>query len=187
MGLHEHEVTVRAAHHQHDRGDLRLGQDILGLEQPVRVHMALEVVHADEREPRREGEPAGVVRAHEEAADEPRPDGRRDRVHLPEGDTRVAQRGVGDRVDRAQVLPRRDLGHDAAGGLMRELGADHVRADAAAILDDRDARLIAARLDREDPHSPRSSSLRSTPSRSRTARSFSRSVHMMSASSLLSL
>ncbi len=147
--------------------------------------MALEMVHPDERKAGGERQPARVVRADEKAADEPGADRGGDGVDALEIDAGVAERLVGDGIDGPKVLARRDLGDDATGRLMRELRADHVRADAAAVLDHRHAGLVAARLDREDLH--RSSSFRSTERRSRTTRSLRRSVHMMSASSLLSL
>ncbi len=186
MRLHEHEVAVRAAHHEHDRGQLGLRWNVLGLVQPVRVHVALEVIHPDEGQTRRERETARVVRADEQATDEPGPDGRGDGVDLGELPTRVTQRLLGDDIDRAEVLASRDLGDDAAGVLVDELGRHDVRTNPPAVLHDRDAGLIARRLEREDPQPVSCSSALSFARRSRTGRSRSRSVHMISASSLLS-
>src|SRR6185503_7666480 len=142
------------------------------------------------------------------------------RGHCVDGaqlDAGCVQRLLGDAVQGVQMLARRDLGNDAAGVLMRELRRDDVRDDVTAVVDDRDAGLVARRLDREDAHLPNlplrgetrsglvdslladeplvahatsyfsSSSERSFARRSRTERSRSRSVHMMIASSLLSL
>ena len=101
------------------------------------------------------------------------------------------RRKIGERmliaiVERAQVLARRDLGHNSTGVLMHELRGDDVRDDAPPVIDHGDARLVAGRLDREDPHYWSSSAPRSFATRSRTPRSRRRSVHMMIASSLLS-
>lgn len=184
--LHQHQIAVRPAHHQHDRGELGLRRDVLGLVEPVRVDVTLEVIHADEGQTRGEREAARVVRADEETPDEPGSDGRGDRIDLGELPSRVAERFLCDDIERAKVLPRRDLGDDAAGVLVDELRCDDVRTDASAVLDDRDAGLVARRLDREDPHPVSCRSALSFARRSRTGRSRSRSVHMMSASSLLS-
>ena len=58
---------------------------------------------------------------------------------------------VEDRHDPAQVGAGRDLGHDPAGRrVQRDLGGDHVGVDPPAVLDERDAGLVARRLDGED-------------------------------------
>ena len=99
----------------------------------------------------------------------------------------VRRRYYSDNNEDAQVLARSDLRNDPTGVLVHELRRDDVRADAPAVFHDRDAGLIARRLDREDPQrSSWSSAALSFASRSRTARSRRRSVHMISASSLLS-
>src|SRR5438105_4247486 len=131
-------------------------------------------------------EPARIVRADKQAPDEPGPDRCGHGVDLGELPPRVAERLLGEDIERAQVLARRDLGDDAAGVLVDQLRCDDVRTDPPPVLDDRDAGLIARRLDREDPHPVSCSSALSFARRSRTGRSRSRSVHMMSASSLLS-
>src|SRR5438874_2277118 len=184
--LHEHEIAVRAAHHEHDRGELGLRRNILGLVQPVRVHVPLEMIDPDERKTGREREATRVIRADEKATDEPGADGRGDGVDLRQLPPRVAQRLLGEHIERTEMLARRDLGDDATGVLMAQLRRDDVRTDPPPILDDRDAGLIARRLDREDPQPDSCSSALSFARRSRTGRSRSRSVHMMSASSLLS-
>ena len=150
MPFHEHEIAVRAAHDEHDRGDLRLRRRRVALVEPVRVDVPLEMIHADERQARGEREPASVVRADQEAAHQTRPDRRGDRVDLAQLDARGVQRLLRDAVERVQMLARRDLGNDAARIHMRELRGDDVGDDAPAVVDDRDARLVARRLDRED-------------------------------------
>src|SRR5438046_1804387 len=184
--LHEHEIAVRAAHHEHDRGELGLRRNILGLVQPVRVHVPLEMIDPHERKTGREREATRVIRADEKATDEPGADGRGDDVDLRQLPPRVAQRLLGEHIERTEMLARRDLGDDATGVLMDQLRRDDVRTDPPPILDDRDAGLIARRLDREAPQPHSGSSALSFARRSRTGRSRSRSVHMMSASSLLS-
>jgi len=146
------------------------------------------MVHADERQARGEREAAPVVRANEEAAHQTRSDRRGDRIDRAQLDARIVQRLLRDAVERVQMLARRDLRNDAAGVYMHELRRDDVGHDPPAVVDDGDARLVARRLDREDAQGQSSSSCaRSFATRSRTARSRRRSVHMMIASSLLSL
>src|SRR5438874_2385457 len=186
MRLHEDEIAVCAAHHEHDRGELGLRRNVLGLVQPVRVHVALEMVHSHERQTSREREAPRVVRTDQKATDEPGPHRRGDGVDLRELTARVAQRLLGEHIERTEVLACRDLRDDAPGILMDQLRRDDVRTGPPPILDDRDAGLIARRLDREDPQPVSCSSALSFAKRSRTGRSRSRSVHMISASSLLS-
>ena len=73
MPFHEHQVAVRAAHDEHDRGDLGLRRRRVALVEPVRVDVPLEMVHADERQTGGESEAAPVVRTDQEAAHESRP------------------------------------------------------------------------------------------------------------------
>src|SRR5206468_9169995 len=140
----------------------------------------------DEWKAGREREAAPVVGADEKASDEPGADGRGDRVDLGELPPRVAQGFLGEDIERAEVLARRDLRNDPARVLVNQLRRDDVRPDPSPVLDDRDAGLIARRLDRQDSQPDSCSSALSFARRSRTARSRSRSVHMISASSLLS-
>ena len=184
--LHQHEIAVRAADDQDDGREIRLRRNVVDFIEPVRVHVALEMVHADEGQPSRERQPTPVVRANEEAPNEAGADRRGDRIDLGDLASRVSKRVHGQRVQRPQVFTRCDLGDDAARVLVDELRGDDVGADPPAVLDDRDAGLVAGRLDREDPQSPSSSWALSFWTRSRTARSRSRSVHMIRASSLLS-
>ena len=63
----------------------------------------------------------------------------------------VASASSSDGHDPAQVGPRRDLGHDAAGRRVeRDLAGDDVGVDPPAVLDQGDAGLVAAGLDREE-------------------------------------
>src|SRR5438477_6957728 len=186
MRLHQHEIAVRAAHDEDDRGDLRRGRNVLGFVQPVRVDMPLEVVDPYERQTGRKCEAARVVRADEKAPDEARSDRGGHGVDLRELPPRIPQRLLGEHIERAEVLTRGDFRDDPAGVLVDELRGHDVRTDPPAVLDDRDAGLIARRLDREDPQPVSCSSALSFARRSRTGRSRSRSVPMMWASSLLS-
>ena len=101
VSFHQHEVAVRATHDQHHRGDLGLGCRRIALVQPVRVDVTLEVVHADEWQARGEGEPAPIVRADEETADESRSDGRGHGVDGAQLDTGFVERLLRDAVERA--------------------------------------------------------------------------------------
>ena len=120
MRLHQHEIAVRSGDDEHHRRELGLGRRLTLLE-PVRVDVSLEVIHADEGQPRRERETPRVVRADQEAPDEPGADRRRDRVDLGELAAGVAESLLGQRVDRAQMLACRHLRNDAARVLVHEL------------------------------------------------------------------
>src|SRR5438132_5419160 len=89
--FHEHEVTVRPADDEDDRRDLWLRRNVLRLVEPVRIDVPFEMVHADEWQAGRVREAALLVRADQLTADEPGPDGRRNRVDLGELPARVAQ------------------------------------------------------------------------------------------------
>ena len=106
------------------------------------------------------GQRLGEVDAHEQRAREPRAVGDRDAVDVGHGDAGRGERLVQHGHDPAQVGPRRDLGHDAAGRRMeRDLARDDVGVDPAAVLDQRDAGLVARRLDGQEQrtaHAPRS-------------------------------
>ena len=133
--------------------------------------------------------------------------GHRDRVDVVPGRAGIGPGLVEDRGDPAQVRACRDLGHDPAGrGMERDLRGDHVGEDPPAIVDERDAGLVARRFDGEDEPAAHASpargrrarsgrtgggaasiSARSRAIRSRMAGSASGSVVMISASSPLSL
>jgi hypothetical protein len=165
--------------------------------------VALEVVHGNERLVVDPGERLGEVHADEQRAGEARAIGDGDPVDVPPFRAGLLPRRVEDRHDPAQVRPRRHLRHDAAGrGVKGDLRRDDVGVDAASVLDERDARLVARRLDREqEAHGAPSaaggsggsiSGAVSTASRSRARRDRIRSessvsVVMISASSRSSL
>ena len=76
----------------------------------------------------------------------------RDRDHVEVGERRAGarERVVDDVADQVEMVTRRDLGHDPAVAVVDALGGDHVRADLAVVGDDRRARVVTARLERED-------------------------------------
>ncbi len=88
----------------------------------------------------------------EQRSDQARSLRRGDQADLVEAAASDLERTIYDRVDELQVMARGDLGHDAAEVLVRRLRGDHVGADAPVLVDHRGARVVAARLQREDPH-----------------------------------
>ena len=60
------------------------------------------------------------------------------------------ERVVDDGVDQLEVVARGDLRHDAAEAVVHALGGDDVGADLAVAGDDRRARVVARRLERQD-------------------------------------
>jgi hypothetical protein len=72
-------------------------------------------------------------------------------VDVVQGVARVHQRLIDDRVHELEVMPGRDLRHDAAVALVEpRLGGDHVAADLGPVVDDGRAGVVARGLDRED-------------------------------------
>ena len=121
----------------------------LGL-QEVGRDVTVEVVDLDHRQPARRRQRLRRRDPDQERADQARASGDGDCVEVVERDARLLKRGVDDRVHELQVMPRGDLGHDAAERRMgRGLRGDDVREDPAPIHHGR-AGVVAARLDRED-------------------------------------
>jgi hypothetical protein len=92
-------------------------------------------------------------KAHHHAADQPRPGGRRDRIHIAERDSGVLQRGGDQRLQRLDVRARRDLGHDAAiGPVRRLLPRQPMREHAAVTGHQRRRGLVARGFEAQDQH-----------------------------------
>ena len=139
-------------HDERDEREDRIGSvRLAGIAQPRGVDVALEVVDPDERHVVDPGERLGEVDADQQRAGQARSVGDRDRVDVVPGRAGVGPRLVEDRHDPAQVGAGGDLGHDPAGrGVERDLRGDDVGVDPPAVLDQRDARLVARRFDGED-------------------------------------
>ena len=118
--------------------------------QEVRRDVALEVVDRRERQAARGGDRLRGRDADEQRADEPRPLRDADERDVVERRAGAAQRVVDRGVGELEVVARGDLRHDAAVGVVDALRGDDVRQHVAVAGDDRRARVVAARLDRED-------------------------------------
>ena len=121
--------------------------------------MALEVVHADERQPVAIARPFAYATPTTSAPTSPGAVRDRDRIEVGEGERTVEperlagalHRLVDDADDRLGVLAARDLGHHAAEARVEvDLARDHVGEQLAAAAHDRRGGLVARRLDRED-------------------------------------
>ena len=147
------EQRVPAARNQAQERRLeRTVAGVIAAEQEVRRDVALEVIDRRERQLAGGGERLRRGQADEQRADQARALRRRDQLDLLEADAGVAQRARDDHVDQLEVVARGDLRHDAAEARVRLLGGDHVRADRPIPVDHRRARVVAARLQREDRH-----------------------------------
>ena len=190
--VHEDQLRVPATDHEAEERKCRLRRERVARErigQPVRVDVALDVVHADQRKVVGDREGLGEVHADEQGADEPRPVRHRHRVEVRPIGLRLVHRGLERRHDPAQLLARCHLRHDPTGrGVQRDLAGHLVRLDPAPIDDDRDPRLVARRLDRQDAGVAHPASrLRSLAMTRRIRASVSAGVVMTSASSPSSL
>ncbi len=148
----DREERVAAGHDEGERRELRLlARGIRRVLEPRRVEVALEMVDPDERQLVDVREGLREVDPHEQRPGEAGPRRHGDRV-----DVRPAHPGVGPRLrqggdDPPEMRTRRDLGNDPAGRRVeRDLARDDRREDPPPVCDERDARLVAARLDRED-------------------------------------
>ncbi len=169
---HQDELGMSAADHEAEQRERRLRGEWLGgggIGQPVGIDVALDVVHANQRQVVRHGKRLRHVDAHQQRADEPRPVGDRHGVEIAPVDLRVLHGRTQGRNDPAQLLPCCHLGDDPPGGSVdRHLAGDGVRANAAAPADHRHACLVAGRLDGQDER--RAHSAMSSRSRARIAR-----------------
>ena len=112
--------------------------------------MALEVVDSGKRQLARGRDPLRHAPADEQRPDETGAAGRCDQRDVIEARARARERLVDHRVDQLGVVARGDLGNDAAEARVHLLGGDHVGGDRSVAPDERGARVVAARLERED-------------------------------------
>ena len=169
MAAHFGQERVAAGDDQGHQRKLRLGTLAFArIEQPGGLDVAVEVVHPDQRLALDIGQRLGEVHPDEQRAGQARSVGHRDGIDVGPGQPGILPGGVQDGHDPAQVGPGGNLGHDPAGrGMEGHLAGDDVGQDAPAILDECDARLVAARFDRQDQrtaHRPRTVSVPGTAS-----------------------
>ena len=145
------ELAMPARDQQSQIGEVdRIGQ-------PGGEHMGFEMVDREEREVVRGGDRLAGHRADDDAADQPRPGGRRHPVERIEADPGILHGPRDHPVDRLQMRARGDLRHHPAIVAMGvELVAHHIGEDRAPVVDHRRRGLVAARLDPEDQAHPAS-------------------------------
>ena len=140
-----------AGHQQQQIGE----GDIVG--EPHRQRMTGEMIDGDERQAAGERDRLRLRHPDDDAADEARPAGRRDRVEGLEADAGRIEAPFDQPVEMIQMRPRRNLRHDAAIGAMlgelreHEIGADALRCR-RRVADHRRRRFVAARLDPQHQH-----------------------------------
>ena len=118
--------------------------------------VAFDVIHADQRNPAREGERLGEGDAGQQRPDEAGTVRDRDRLDVIEADLSLAERLLHHRRQVEEVLPGSDLGHHPSElRVLGDLGRDDVREDAPAVLDDGGRGLVAGCLDPQDEHAVR--------------------------------
>ena len=189
--LHDHRHGVATRHDEH-----RERRHEVGVFEPRRVQVRLEVVHAHVGQVGREREPLGRGHAHEQRAGEAGPVARGHRVEVAQLDARLDQRFRDHRRDELHVGAAGDLGHHAAEARVQvDLARHHRRAHGPTVLDHRGRGLVARRLDAEDQrHQRRPSSNTVSPGSMRSIESSSAAysgwstscTHITSASSLTS-
>jgi hypothetical protein len=102
------EERVSAAHNEPDmRRNFRLAEK-------GRKKMPLEMIHREKRPPGSNGQRLRVRKPHEQRGRQSRPARRRKGIDLRHIDLCVAQRAPHDLGQCGEVIPRRNLGHDAA-------------------------------------------------------------------------
>ena len=121
--------------------------------EPCRIDVPLQVVHAREGELIGHRQPLRGIDPDQEASGQSRTVGDGDRVQLVQLGAGLLKRPVDHGNDRQEVLPRGDLGDDAAVDRVDLcLRRYDVGEDDAAVLDDGGPRLVAACLDPEYLH-----------------------------------
>jgi hypothetical protein len=126
------------------------------LGQQVGEDVALEVVHADERDVQSHRHRLPRRIADEEGADQTGTPRRRHGVQVTHPHAGLMQGLLDDDRHLLDVCARRDLRNDAAELRMElGLGRDHVRQDLASAAQHRDRGFVARRFDAEDQSVPR--------------------------------
>jgi hypothetical protein len=134
---------------RHHEVHARIGE--LGERQLHRVHVAVDVVDPEDGLPGRQRERLRHRDPDQERPHQPGSARHRQGVDRPEPDLRVRERLLDDRVDRLDVRPAGDFGHDpAVHPVDVDLGLDDVGEDLATIGNDRRGGLVAGGFDPED-------------------------------------
>ncbi|GEB79499.1 hypothetical protein DDE01_09140 [Desulfovibrio desulfuricans] len=113
----------------------------------------MEMVHAHERNIEPECEPLGEGHPHEQAAQQPRATGHRNRVEFSRPDARFPKKQVVQGAYEPVVLARRDLWHDTTEQRMDVCLTGHDGMHKPAVTYKRKARLIARGLYSDTEHS----------------------------------
>ena len=125
LARHEIEAGVTAGDDEHDRR-----QRQRAVVQEERFDVPREMMHGHERQAERQRDRLGRGDADEQRPDEAGPLRDRDRAEVLPRRARFVERALEHAADVANVLPRRQLRHDAAPFAMdRDLRGDHARAD----------------------------------------------------------
>jgi len=152
--IDEIEARVPARDDQHDRR-----QRELAVLQHQRFDMTGQMVDGHERQSRRSGSRLGERDADQQRPDQPGPLGHGDRTEVTPRGAGLAHRTLDDAADVADVLARREFGHDAAPLPMdRHLRRDDVGANGprfrgvAGFFDHSGRGFVAGCLDAKDQH-----------------------------------
>ncbi len=148
--LNFEQVRVAAAGHQRQRGELHPLAALRRFHQDC-VDMAFDMVHGNERKPRRKTQRFGVGHPDEQRADQARPGSDGHGRQIAVAASGALQRLAHHRHDRAQVLPGREFRHHPSIlAVGRELGRHNGRQHAGAARDHGRSRFIAGTLDAEN-------------------------------------
>ncbi len=163
----DQEGVAAADDERHEREDRFRAHRLIGVQQPRRVDVTLEVVHRDERQTGVPGERAGHGDADQQRTREAGTLGDRDAVEVPQvRDARDGTRLLEHGDHPAEMGTCGHLGHDAPGPrVQRRLARHDVGVDAPAVLDDGHRCLITGALDgqQSDAHEDVSSSASAAP------------------------
>ena len=153
VALHQNQVGMPARGYQAHQREAGPRFRVNALFQPGGVHVALQVVDADERQVVRQRQPLRGVHPDQERARQSGPVRDRHAVQFGQLHARLLHRLSDHRQQRLHMLARGYLRHDAAVlGVHLHLCGDHVGDDISPVLDDRRRRLVAGCLYAQYPH-----------------------------------
>jgi hypothetical protein len=149
---HVRQQGVAAACDQAHEGRLE-GSPFPGLaSDEVRRDMALEVVDRGERQLPRGGQRLGGGEAHQQRPNQAGTPRGGHQVEIPERRAGLLQGLSHHEVDEIQVLARGDLWNYPPEAVVDTLGGDRVGAHPTLPIENGGAGVVAARLERQDPH-----------------------------------
>jgi hypothetical protein len=129
VALHHDQLGVAAGDDQADQreGGGRRGEVFPRLEEPVGVEVPFQMVDRDQRQAARPGDRLGPVDTDHQRSRQPRALGDGEGVDVVQRETGTVERGAHGRLDRSDVPPRGEFGHDAAVLAVEvDLRGDHV-------------------------------------------------------------